>query len=355
MTRGSQYIWRDGAVIADLVGCRMSRWIKAVLRGLAWAAALLLLALLVAALVYRDVPAAKVEAKWATPPSRFVLIDGVRIHYRDEGEGPAVVLLHANYASLFMWEPWVEVLRERHRVIRLDLPAHGLTGPDPQGNYTLERIQRLFERFVEERGLDRFTLVGASIGGTVAMRYTVRHPQRVERLVLISPGSLEPRVRGRTTPPEVPRVADLLGYVTPRAFTRYLLRNDYGDPARLTDAITDQWYEMWMREGNRLAMINLLRQYVSGGVEDTIRAVRVPVLLIWGGKNQRVPLALAYETRRLLVNSPQVRLEILPGIGHMLVQEAPADSAAVIARYLDAEAAGGVAPPGLRTGEGASR
>ncbi|MFM7432911.1 MAG: alpha/beta fold hydrolase, partial [Gammaproteobacteria bacterium] len=246
-------------------------WIKRILRALLWLIATVAVLLLIGVVVYRDVPASEVEAKWATPPSKFVVIDGVRLHYRDEGSGPAVVLLHANYSSLFMWEPWVAKLRDHYQVIRVDLPAHGLTGPEPSGNYTLERIQALFERFVDERGLQRFTVVGTSIGGTVAMRYTAAHPERIERLVLISPGSLEARVRGRTTPANVPRVADILGYVTPKAFTRFLLTNDYGDPARLTDAVTDEWYEMWMREGNRLAMINLLRQYVSGGVEDKIR------------------------------------------------------------------------------------
>ncbi len=297
--------------------------------------AVVALLLLVGAVVYSDVPAGEVEAKWARPPSKFVVIDGVRLHYRDEGSGPAVVLLHANYSSLFMWEPWVAKLSDDYRVIRVDLPAHGLTGPEPHGNYTLERIQTLFERFIDERGLQRFTVVGTSIGGTVAMRYTAAHSERIERLVLISPGSLEARVRGRTTPAIVPRVADLLAYVTPKAFTRFLLTNDYGDPARLSDTVTDEWHEMWMREGNRLAMINLLRQYVSGGVEDKIRAVKVPVLLIWGEKNKRVPLALAYETQQLLENSPEVKLEVLPGIGHMLVQEAPQQSAQLIRRYLD--------------------
>jgi pimeloyl-ACP methyl ester carboxylesterase len=291
--------------------------------------------LAIGVMVYRDTPAEEVEAKWAKPPSQFVEVDGVRMHYRDEGEGPVVVLLHANYSSLFMWEPWVAALRDRYRVIRLDLPAHGLTGPEPSGNYTLERIQQLFEKFVDEKGLERFTVVGTSIGGTVAMRYTADHPERIERLVLISPGSLEPRVRGRTTPANVPRAADLLGYILPKSFTRFMLTNDYGDPQRVSDAVVDEWYEMWMREGNRLAMLNLLRQYVSGGVEDKIRAVSVPVLLIWGEKNKRVPLALAYETKNLLVNSPEVRLEVLPGIGHMLVQEAPEASSKLIRRYLD--------------------
>jgi pimeloyl-ACP methyl ester carboxylesterase len=294
------------------------------------------LALGVAASFYRDVPAAEVEARWGGPPSKFVVIDGVRLHYRDEGQGPVVVLLHANYASLFMWDPWVRALEDRYRVIRIDLPAHGLTGPDPRGDYTLERMQRIFEGFVAERGLARFTVAGTSLGGTIAMRYAALHPERIERLVLLSPGSLEPRVRGRTTPAAVPRVADLLGYVTPVAFTRFLLANDFGDPSRLDEATVAEWHAMWMRAGNRLAMLQLLRQYVSGGVEDKIRAVSVPVLLIWGEKNRRVPLALAYEFRDLLVRSPDVRLEVLPGVGHMAVQEAPTQTARVMREYLDA-------------------
>ena len=311
------------------------RWLRWIVKGLLGLVAVIGVLLAIGVVVYRDTPASEVEAKWATPPSQFVEIDGVRMHYRDEGEGPVVVLLHANYSSLFMWEPWVAALRDRYRVIRLDLPAHGLTGPEPGGNYTLERIQQLFEKFVDEKELGRFTVVGTSIGGTVAMRYTADHPDRIERLVLISPGSLEPRVRGRTTPANLPKAADILGYILPKSFTRFMLTNDYGDPERVTDAVVDEWYEMWMREGNRLAMLNLLRQYVSGGVEDKIRAVSVPVLLIWGEQNKRVPLALAYETKDLLINSPEVRLEVLPGIGHMLVQEAPEASSQLIRRYLD--------------------
>lgn len=288
----------------------------------------------VAAWVYRDVPANEVEARWVGTSSRFVEIDGVRLHYRDEGQGPVVVLLHANCASLFMWDPWVRELERDYRVIRVDLPAHGLTGPEPSGNYRLERIQYLIEAFLDSRNIDRFTMVGTSIGGTVAMRYTADHPERVERLVLISPGSLEKRVRGRTQGANIPGAIDLLAGIVPPAFTRYMLESDYGDPARVSDALVDEWYSMWRREGNRVAMIELLRQYVSGGVEEKIRAVNVPVLLIWGEKNKRVPLSLAYETRELLVKSPDVRLEVLPGVGHMLVQEAPAESAAVFRRYL---------------------
>lgn len=309
----------------------MKRWKKVVL-------AVLLLSAVAAGtaiFVYRDLPAAALEAKYATPPSHFVMIDGVRMHYRDEGEGPVIVLLHANYSSLFMWQPWALALRDRYRVISVDLPAHGLTGPEPNNDYRLERIQQLFELFIDERQLERFALAGSSIGGTVAMRYAAEHPERVSELVLISPGSLEARVRGRTTAVDIPRIFNVIAYITPRSFTRYLLANDYGDPTKLDERIVDEWYAMWRREGNRLAMLELLRQYVSGGVEDKIRAVRAPVLLLWGEANRRVPLALAYETQALLENAAEVRLATLPGVGHMLLQEAPTESAAIIASYLD--------------------
>ena len=125
--------------------------------------------------------------------------------------------------------------------------------------------------------------------------------------------------------------------MTPRWIASGLLKSGYGDKSRLTDAVIDEWYEMWMREGNRRAMLGNLRQYVSGDVEGKIRAVRVPVLLMWGEKNPRVPLPLAYEFQKLLVNAPSVKLEVLKGVGHMAVQEAPQESARIVREYLDAE------------------
>jgi pimeloyl-ACP methyl ester carboxylesterase len=298
--------------------------------------ALVAVLLLLGALAYRDVPAVALEAKWATPPSKFIVLDGVRFHYRDSGQGPPVVLIHANYANLFMWEAWAHALEDRYRVIRLDMTAHGLTGPDPTGDYTLERTVRQFGQFVDALGLTTFTLGGTSLGGTVAMRYAGARPDRVRDLILVSPGSLEQDVRGRSTPREIPRVADVFAHVTPRFFATALLEASYGDKRRVTDAVVDEWYEMWLREGNRPAMLARLRQYVSGDVEARIRAVRVPVLLLWGEKNPRVPLAQAYEFRKLLVNSPSVQLEVLPGVGHMAVQEAPEQTARIVRRWLDA-------------------
>ncbi|MBT8441154.1 MAG: alpha/beta hydrolase, partial [Gammaproteobacteria bacterium] len=135
--------------------------------------------ILIALWVYRDIPAEELEAKYASPESRFMNVDGVRIHYRDEGEGPGVLLLHANFGNLIGWDPWVEALKDSYRVVRMDFTSHGLTGPDPTDDYTLERTLALTEKFIDAVGFDRFSIGGTSIGGTIAIRYTAKHPERI--------------------------------------------------------------------------------------------------------------------------------------------------------------------------------
>ena len=169
---------------------RFLRFLGFLLAGLVLAS---LLALVVALWVYRDIPAEQLEAKYTSPASRFISIDGVRIHYRDEGSGPVLVLIHANFGNLISWDPWVEALRGRYRVIRFDMPGHGLTGPDPSGDYSLERTVDITGRFVDALELERFSLGGTSLGGTVSIHYAAAHPERVEKLILLSPGALEGR------------------------------------------------------------------------------------------------------------------------------------------------------------------
>lgn len=291
-----------------------------VLRGLGVLALLGVSALAVALWAYRDIPAAELEARYAGPDSRFITIDGVRIHYRDEGTGPAVVLLHANFSNLIDWDPWVDALKDRYRVVRFDMTSHGLTGPDPTGDYTQQRTVLLTERFIDALGLDKFTLGGTSMGGTVAIHYTAAHPERVERLILLSPGSLEGRERKRRG--SVPKVGYVLKYILPRALPQAMLRSGFGDPTRLPDSLVDRWYDMWMREGQREAQLDRLSQYQAGDIEGLIRSLRVPVLLLWGEANSTAVFEQSVEFRQLLENVPVLKFISYPGVGHMAVEEA---------------------------------
>ncbi len=327
------------------------RILRLVLLGLAWVVgglvALVLVAFAIAAWIWRDIPAERLEARYATPASRFAEIDGARVHYRDEGEGPAVVLIHANFASLIGWDPWVEALKDRYRVVRFDMTSHGLSGADPTGDYSLPRTVSLMERLLESLEVERSAIVGTSLGGTVAMHYTVRNPERVAGLVLISPGSLEPNVRGRQAPPRMSPATAVVRWITPRAMPEFMLKTGFGDPSKVTDELVDRWHNLWRLEGQRTAQLERLRQYISGDIEELIGQVRAPVLIQWGEANPQVHVELAGELARLLANSPSVETIIYPGVGHMAIQEAPletaTDAGAWLARAPFAQPAG--SPP----------
>ena len=315
------------------------RILSRLLLALAWTAAgLVVLALgafSVGAWIWRDIPSATLEARYAAPASRFAAIDGARIHYRDEGSGPAVVLIHANFASLIGWDPWVEALRDRYRVVRFDMTSHGLSGADRSGDYSLARTVSLMEQLLERLSVARAAIVGTSLGGTVAMHYAVRNPGRTAGLVLISPGSLEPNVRGRQAPPRMSPVTAVVRWITPRALPEFMLNSGFGDAAKVTPELVDRWHDLWRLEGQRPAQLERLRQYVSGDIEALIGRVRAPVLIQWGEENPQVHVELAAELARLLKSAPSVETIIYPGVGHMAVQEAPLETAADARAWLD--------------------
>jgi pimeloyl-ACP methyl ester carboxylesterase len=289
----------------------------------------------VAMWMYRDIPAEQLEAKYAGPASRFVNIEGVRIHYRDEGAGPVVVLIHANFANLIGWDPWVEALQDAYRVIRMDMTSHGLTGPDPTGDYSPERTLRLFEKFIDAMDLDEFSIGGTSMGGTVAIHYTHNHPERIQKLILLSPGSLEGKERKDGPRGEVPDAAYVLKYIMPRALPEFMLRSGFGDKSKLTDELIDRWYDMWRREGNREAQLDRLSQYKPGDIEEIIRELEAPTLLMWGEANTTAKFEQAAHFHELLENVESLKFISYPGVGHMAVQEAGEETGRDVRAFLD--------------------
>ena len=308
-----------------------------------------LVALLVAGVVgaviyYRDIPAETIEAKYGTPDSQFMDLDGIRLHFRDEGAGPAVLLMHAHWDSLVMWDSWAEAMTDSYRVVRFDPPGRGLSSGAPTGDYSMDRFIEIVERFTEARGIDDFYLGGTSIGGTIAIRFAAKHPDRVKRLILVSPGALNERVRGSDTPPELPFWIDALTYVTPRAMFGFMLRSGYGDPEKVTDEIIDRWWEMQLAEGHRAASIARQRQYISGNIVEVMGTLTMPTLIMWGEENPVVTVDQAYETQKIMAKS-DTTLIIYDGVGHMAVNEAPERTAADARAYLDAAEAAAAAAP----------
>ncbi len=129
----------------------------------------------------------QVKAVYAAPPSRFVSIDGVPVHVRDEGAGPVIVMLHGSILNLHEWDPVAERLKTRYRVVRLDWPPYGLSGPDPSGVYSTARAAQLLSDLADQMRLQPFVLVATSNGVNVGMQYLVEHPGHARAFAISIP------------------------------------------------------------------------------------------------------------------------------------------------------------------------
>ena len=304
------------------------RWIR---RGLLVLALLVLAG--VVAMMRLDRPAAQVAARWGKPPSRFVEVDGMRVHVRDRGAGSPLVLLHGSNASLYTWEGWARELAGEHRVITLDLPGHGLTGPDPHDRYSARDMAEFVDHVVAALGVARFSLGGNSMGGHVAWVYALAHPDRLESLILVDAAGL-PR---QEPPPFIFRLAarpvmgKLLGLLTPRFLVAANLRNAYGDPGRITDELVERYYDLLLRQGNRRATRIRLSQHDDPAGADRLAELRLPVLILWGARDRWI---LPKYGQRFRDAIPGAKLVVLEGLGHVPMEEDPVASARVVREFL---------------------
>lgn len=284
------------------------------------------------ALLYRpDIAPEALRARYAPPPSRSVQVGGMAVHYRDEGRGPAVVLLHGMGGSLHTWDGWTAALRDSLRVVRLDLPGYGLTGPFPHGDYRTAAYVAFLDAFLDTLGIPRASIAGNSMGGEIAWRYALAHPARVDRLILVDAagypyGDPPPLFRVLGTP----GLSALLTKLSPRWMYRQNLTQVYVDDAKITEPLIDRYYELTRRAGNREAFLR--RALVADSFPfAAVRGVRAPTLIQWGAGDLWIPRAMA-DTFAAYI--PGSRVVMYDGVGHLPMEESPARSAADARRFL---------------------
>ena len=141
--------------------------------------------------ITNDIPLEELKAEFKKKNSRFVQVDGTFVHYVDEGEGIPIILLHGTGASLHTWDLWAERLKNRYRVLRITLPGFGLSGPHFDKKYKIKDYVNLLENFVEKIGVEKFHLVGNSLGGSIAWLYSSFYGKKVNKLVLINSSGFE--------------------------------------------------------------------------------------------------------------------------------------------------------------------
>ncbi|MDB4987452.1 MAG: alpha/beta hydrolase [Myxococcaceae bacterium] len=280
---------------------------------------------------------AQLAPKWAPSPSRFLALDGMNVHLRDEGprdDRSPIVLLHGTSASLHTWQGWTDVLKTQRRVIRLDLPGFGLTGPFPEDDYTLDHYVRFMTHFVDALGLSEFVLVGNSFGGNVAWHVAAALPQRVQRLILVDAGGYA--YKPKSVPigfrlAQIPGVRSIASRVLPRSLIESSVRNVYGDPSKVTPGLIDRYFELTLREGNRRALGKRFQQAVPGDDVRLVTGLELPTLILWGAKDQLIPRENGQRFRREIRGS---QLVVLEGLGHVPQEEDALRSLAPVKVFL---------------------
>ncbi len=284
-----------------------------------------------------DRPLDELKTRWAPPPSQFVDIDGMSVHLRDQGrrdDPEPILLLHGTSASLHTWEGWVKELAKQRRVISLDLPGFGLTGPFPNGDYRVEHYTGFLRSLLDHLQVSRVVLVGNSFGGQLAWRFALAHPERSARLVLVDAAGY-PR-NAESVPigfrlAGIPALAPVMSRLLPRSMIESSVRNVYGDPDKVDDELVERYYQLTLRAGNRQALRQRFTQAPGGELHERIGELQLPTLIIWGRRDRLIPPGNA---ERFAADIADSQLVLFDDLGHVPQEEEPQRTVAVLVAFL---------------------
>jgi pimeloyl-ACP methyl ester carboxylesterase len=327
---------------------------KALATFAAWAlAAVLVLAIGLFLIVRRpDLPYAALRAKYAAPVDRYMDLPpvgafaDVHLRYRDQGPPHAetLVLVHGFAASLADWEPWVKRLSGHYRIISLDLPGHGLTLAPAGFHANADGYADLVVEVARRLGVKRFVVIGNSMGGGVAWDIALRHPDRLDGLVLVD--AVGPPPPGQVQRPGGgPIVFKLLRYPVLRGVLAQVdltplvgqgLKSAFVDPRLVTPDLIQRYGDFSRAPGHRAILVDLVRgeRMNPRSLSARLKTIRTPTLIMHGESDRLIPFASGQQMARLIPGSTFIAY---PGVGHVPMEQIPDRSAADLERWLKAQ------------------
>ncbi len=271
--------------------------------------------------------------------SRFVDVDGIRVHYQEAGERnmrfPPLVLIHGFASSTLVWSKvFLPLAQTGLRVIAVDMLGCGYSGKPRNGEYTIGGQAKLLVGLLDQLGINRATLVGSSYGGAVAATCALDYPQRVDRLVLIGTvNNNRPlnyklmRVFGSPVFGDV--VSPLL--IGSRRLLRRRMKRVYDRHAWVLDERRVEARHLPLRAaGTQRAIIRTVRGWDAERISRDAHLIRKPTLLLWGENDREIPLA---DGERLHEQIPGSRLIVFRNCGHLPHEEYPEAFTKVVADF----------------------
>ncbi|MBN1888142.1 MAG: alpha/beta fold hydrolase [Thermoflexales bacterium] len=270
---------------------------------------------------------------------QYIQIGQIRTRFWAMGDtGPAVVLVHGLGRYVEDWQPTIHVLARRHRVYALDLAGSGRSDKPPPP-YSFPGLVQFVADFIQAHHIERASLVGHSLGGSLALHYAIQFPNRVEKLVLVNSAGLGKQVRPSLKLSTLPFIGERLTRPSRKGISESLKRSVH-DPA----LVTDEWIELCYRQatlpGAHRAMLATARALVdlSGVRDDVVRPVldnlahiTAPTLIVWGRQDPSLPVAHADVAAKRM---PNAHLHVFDACRHFTQLEHPQAFNALLGEFL---------------------
>jgi pimeloyl-ACP methyl ester carboxylesterase len=281
-----------------------------------------------------DLALSELKLRYGFDAQQVVQVDGLNIHYKDTGpkDAPVVLLLHGFGSSLQTWDVWAAQLETQYRVIRLDLPGFGLTGPSPLHDYSEAGDLATLTHFVDKLGVASFSIIGHSMGGKMAWGIAAADPDRVKALVLMAPDGF-PEVKDIGSKPyAMPSIMGVIKFSLPKFLVRKSIEPAFFDANALSDSLVDRYYDMLRAPGVRAAILERANQTIYTDPVPRLKKITAPTLLVWGEQDQMIPSSNAQSYANVLSTSKIVQL---PNLGHLAQEEQPQIALAHVVEFLN--------------------
>jgi pimeloyl-ACP methyl ester carboxylesterase len=283
--------------------------------------------------------------------SGMLKLGSLRVHHMHGGRGTPVLFIHGLGSSGYMeWRFNLESAAGRHRVYAPDLPGFGRS-EKPRARYSVPYFTRFIERYMDDRGLRSAAVVGASLGGRIALELALKHPKRVRKLVLVNTLGLgRPNMQlsyGLMTLPRVGEAVmkfagDALRWA-PKPMIRRVAARYAGASGNLKRHMDDDYFanlrELYAAEGYPGAYLTTIRSLITPkavmaadhDLSNRLGEIKMPVQLIWGANDPLFPVVHAARAHSLI---PGSRLAVMEGAGHTPQAERPEEFNRVLDSFL---------------------
>ena len=249
----------------------------------------------------------------------------MRIHHREAGEGPPVVLLHGWPTSSFLWRDVMKPIARRHRVIAPDLPGFGASPKPPGAAYTFAFFEEALDELLDALGVEETAIAGHDIGGPIALHWALGRRERVTHIALLNTLVYPELSDAAVQFVHACRTPGLREQLTSPAGLAAAMKLGVADPATITDEVLEGVTAPFRSDEDRLALARAgigLELDVVAEMARELPGLRTPLRVIYGEQDRILP-DIADTVARLRRDVPHAEVTALAGCGHFLQEEEP--------------------------------